>query len=79
MARPTTRAAAPVRMDIRAPVTQATVAGGTQVPWVRPKGVTPATAPGPIDLRMQLRLAYAASWPVMRCSGADAGWLRTSR
>ena len=42
-------------MDMTAPVTQATVAGGTRVQFVLPKGVTLATAPEPIDSRVQLR------------------------
>jgi len=60
---------APVRMDMTTPVTQAAVAGGTQVQFVLPKGVTLATAPEPIDPRVQLRMMPAATWAVIRYSG----------
>jgi hypothetical protein len=69
MTAPVTQTAAPVRMDMTAPVTQAAVAGGTLVQFVLPKGVTPATAPEPIDPRVQLRLVPAATWAVIRYSG----------
>ena len=69
MTAPVTQTAAPVRMDMTAPVTQAVVAGGTQVQFVLPKGVTLATAPEPIDPRVQLRLVPAGSWAVIRYSG----------
>ena len=58
-------APAPVRMDMTAPVTQAAVAGGTRVQFVLPKGVTLATAPEPIDPRVQLRVMPAATWPTV--------------
>jgi hypothetical protein len=69
MTAPVTQTAAPVRMDMTAPVTQAAVAGGTQVQFVLPKGVTLATAPEPIDPRVQLRQVPAATWAVIRYSG----------
>ena len=69
MTAPVTQTAAPVRMDMTAPVTQASVAGGTRVQFVLPKGVTLATAPEPIDPRVQLRLVSAATWAVIRYSG----------
>jgi hypothetical protein len=69
MTAPVTQAAAPVRMDMTAPVTQAAVAGGTRVQFVLPKGVTLATAPEPIDPRVQLRLVPAGTWAVLRYSG----------
>jgi SOUL heme-binding protein len=56
-------------MDMTAPVTQAAVAGGTRVQFVLPKGVTLATAPEPIDPRVQLRLVPAGTWAVLRYSG----------
>ena len=62
-------APAPVRMDMTAPVTQAAVAGGTRVQFVLPKGVTLATAPEPIDPRVQLRVVPAGTWAVIRYSG----------
>ena len=64
-----TAASTPVRMDMTAPVTQAAVAGGTRVQFVLPKGVTLATAPEPIDPRVQLREVPAATRAVIRYSG----------
>jgi hypothetical protein len=69
MTAPVTQTAVPVRMDMTAPVTQAAVAGGMRVQFVLPKGVTLATAPEPIDPRVQLRLVPAAAWAVIRYSG----------
>jgi hypothetical protein len=69
MTAPVTQTAAPVRMDMTAPVTQAAVAGGTLVQFVLPKGVTPTSAPEPIDPRVHLRLVPAAQWAVLRYSG----------
>ena len=68
-------APAPVRMEMTAPVTQAAVAGGTRVQFVLPKGVTLATAPEPIDPRVQLRVMPAATWAVIRYSGT---WSQTN-
>jgi hypothetical protein len=70
MTAPVTQTAAPVRMDMTAPVTQATVAGGIRVQFVLPKGVTLASAPEPIDPRVQLREVPAGSRAVIRYSGA---------
>jgi nucleotide-binding universal stress UspA family protein len=58
-----------MRMDMTAPVSQAAVAGGMRVQFVLPKGVTLATAPEPIDPRVQLRLVPATTWAVIRYSG----------
>ena len=69
MTAPVTQTAAPVRMDMTAPVTLAAVAGGMQVQFVLPKGVTLATAPEPIDPRVQLRLVPAGTWAVISYSG----------
>lgn len=69
MTAPVTQTAAPMRMDMTAPVTQAAVGGRTQVQFVLPKGVTLATAPEPIDPRVQLRAMPAATWAVIRYSG----------
>ena len=66
---PVTQTAAPMRMDMTAPVTQAAVAGGMRVQFVLPKGLTLATAPEPIDPRVQLRLVPAVTWAVIRYSG----------
>ncbi len=69
MTAPVTQAAASVRMDMTAPATQAAVAGGMRVQFVLPKGVTMATAPEPLDARVQLREVAAATWAVIRYSG----------
>ncbi len=69
MTAPVTQTAAPVRMDMTAPVIQAAVAGGMRVQFVLPKGVTLATAPEPIDPRVQLRVVPAGTWAVIRYSG----------
>ena len=59
----------PMRMDMTAPVTQDAVAGGMRVQFVLPKGVALATAPEPIDPRVQLREVPAGTWAVIRYSG----------
>ena len=69
MTAPVTQTATPVRMDMTAPVTQAAVAGGMRVQFVLPKGVTLATAPEPIDPRVQLRQEPGGTWAVIRYSG----------
>ena len=69
MTAPVTQTAAPMRMDMTAPVTQAAVAGGMRVQFALPKGVTLATAPEPIDPRVQLRVVPAGIWAVIRYSG----------
>jgi hypothetical protein len=73
MTAPVTQTAAPARPDrlaMTAPVTQAAVAGGIQVQFVLPKGVTLATAPEPIDPRVRLREVAASTWAVIRYSGS---------
>ena len=69
MTAPVTQSAAPMRMEMTAPVTQAAVAGGMRVQFVLPKGVTLATAPEPVDPRVQLRLVPAGTWAALRYSG----------
>ena len=69
MTAPVTQAAVPVKMEMTAPVTQAAVAGGTRVQFVLPKGVTLASAPEPLDPRVQLRLVPASQWAAIRYSG----------
>jgi hypothetical protein len=69
MTAPVTQTAAPMRMEMTAPVTQAAAAGGMRVQFVLPKGVTLATAPEPIDPRVQLRVVPAGAWAVIRYSG----------
>jgi SOUL heme-binding protein len=70
MTAPVTQTAAPLRMDMTAPVTQAAVAGGMRVQFVLPRGVTLATAPEPIDPRVQLRQEPGGTWAVIRYSGS---------
>jgi SOUL heme-binding protein len=69
MTAPVTQMAEPARIAMTAPVTQAAVAGGMRVQFVLPKTVTLATAPEPLDSRVQLRLVPAATWAVIRYSG----------
>jgi len=69
MTAPVTQTAAPVKMEMTAPVTQAAVPGGMRVQFVLPKGVTLASAPEPLDPRVQLRLVPASAWAVIRYSG----------
>ena len=67
----TQTAAAPVRMDMTAPVTQAAVEAACGCSSCCPKTVTLDTAPEPLDPRVQLRQEPARSWAVIRYSG---GW-----
>ena len=69
MTTPVTQAAAPVKMEMTAPVTQAAVDGGYVVQFVLPKGVTLASAPEPIDPRVQLREMPSRRVAVIRYSG----------
>lgn len=70
MTAPVTQTAAPVKMEMTAPVTQTPVSGGVQVRFVLPKGVTLASAPEPLDPRVQLRLVPTSRWAVIRYSGS---------
>ncbi len=76
MTAPVTQTAVPVKMEMTAPVTQAKVAGGVRVQFVLPKEVTLATAPEPLDPRVQLRLEPASTWAVIRYSGT---WSEANR
>lgn len=69
MTAPVTQAATPVKMAMTAPVTQDAVPGGVRVQFVLPKGVTLASAPEPIDPRVQIREVPATRWAVIRFSG----------
>jgi SOUL heme-binding protein len=51
---PATQMAAPTRLEMTAPVMQSVVAGGYHVRFVLPKRFTLASAPEPIDSRVQL-------------------------
>jgi hypothetical protein len=69
MTAPVTQAAVPVKLEMTAPVTQAAAPGGYLVQFVLPKGVTLATAPEPIDPRVQLRDVPGSRVAVIRYSG----------
>ena len=69
MTAPVTQTAVPVKMEMTAPVTQSAVAGGMRVQFVLPKGVTLASAPEPLDPRVQLRQVPASQWITIRYSG----------
>ena len=71
MTAPVTQAAASVQLEMTAPVTQAAAAaaGGYVVQFVLPKGVTLASAPEPIDPRVQLREVPGSRIAVIRYSG----------
>jgi len=69
MTAPVTQAAVPVKLDMTAPVTQAEAPGGYLVQFVLPKGVTLATAPEPVDPRVQLRQVPGSRVAVIRYSG----------
>jgi SOUL heme-binding protein len=64
-------AAPPMKMAMTAPVTQSATADGFVVQFVLPNGVTPATAPDPLDERVRLRevpettlgvVVYSGTW-----------------
>jgi hypothetical protein len=69
MTAPVTQAAAPVKLEMTAPVTQAPAPGGYVVQFVLPEGITLATAPEPIDPRVQLREVPGRRVAVIRYSG----------
>jgi hypothetical protein len=69
MTAPVTQASVPVKLDMTAPVTQSAAPGGFLVQFVLPKGVTAASAPEPLDPRVQLRDVTPAQVAVIRYSG----------
>ena len=69
MTAPVTQAAVPVKMAMTAPVTQAASAGGYVVQFVLPRGVTLASAPEPLDPRVQLHEVPGSRVAVIRYSG----------
>lgn len=69
MTAPVTQTAAPVKLEMTAPVTQTASAGGFVVQFVLPKGVTVASAPQPLDARIQLREVPPSRVAVIRYSG----------
>jgi SOUL heme-binding protein len=76
MTAPVTQTAEPVKLEMTAPVTQTASAGGFVVQFVLPKGVTPATAPEPLDARVTLREVAPSRVAVIRYSGfwSDANY-----
>jgi hypothetical protein len=69
MTAPVTQTAVPVKLEMTAPVTTAAVPGGQRVQFVLPRGVTLATAPEPIDPRVQLREVAGSRVAALRYSG----------
>ena len=69
MTAPVTQAAVPVKLDMTTPVTQIVSPGGFLVQFVLPKGVTAASAPEPLDARIQLREVLPTRFAVIRYSG----------
>jgi SOUL heme-binding protein len=69
MTAPVTQAAEPVKLEMTAPVTQTVAPGGFLVQFVLPKGVTVASAPEPLDARVQLRQVPSRQVAVIRYSG----------
>jgi hypothetical protein len=69
MTAPVTQVAAPVKLEMTAPVTQTAAPGGFLVQFVLPKGVTVASAPEPLDARVQLREVVPSRVAVIRYSG----------
>ncbi len=69
MTAPVTQVAVPVKLEMTAPVTQTVAPGGFRVQFVLPKGVTVASAPEPLDARVQLREVPPSQVAVIRYSG----------
>ena len=69
MTAPVTQAAVPIKLEMTAPVTQTIAPGGFLVQFVLPKGVTAASAPEPLDARIQLRDVPPHQVAVIRYSG----------
>lgn len=69
MTAPVTQVAAPVKLEMTAPVAQRVVSDGIAVQFVLPKGVTAANAPEPIDARIVLRDLKPGPVGVVRYSG----------
>ncbi len=69
MTAPVTRAAEPVKLEMTAPVTRTPDAQGYVMQFVLPSAVTLATAPEPIDPRVQLREVPGSLVAAIRYSG----------
>jgi hypothetical protein len=78
MTAPVTQTAAPVKLAMTAPVTQSVAPGGYLVQFILPRGMTPATAPVPIDPQIVLRQVQPMRVAVIRYSGfwSDANYGR---
>jgi len=76
MTAPVTQTAQPMKMEMTVPVTQTPTVGGHRVQFVLPRTVSLATAPEPLDARVQLREVPAAQVAVVRFSGlwSDANY-----
>jgi hypothetical protein len=76
MTAPVTQAAVPIKMEMTAPVTQTATSGGFLVQFVLPKDILLATAPEPLDARIQLREVSPKQVAVIRFSGfwSDANY-----
>ncbi len=76
MTAPVTQAAEPVKLEMTAPVTQTAAPGGFRVQFVLPKGITRASAPEPLDMRVTLRDIAPSRVAVIRYSGfwSDANY-----
>jgi hypothetical protein len=69
MTAPVTQTATPKKLEMTAPVTQTPVATGFLVQFVLPKEVTVASAPEPMDARVQIREVPPSLVAVIRYSG----------
>lgn len=76
MTAPVTQASAPVTLPMTAPVTRSAAGSGWLVQFVLPRGVTLASAPEPLDARVQLREVAAKRLAAIRYSGfwSDANY-----
>lgn len=69
MTAPVIQMAAPMKMEMTAPVTQSVVQSGIQVQFLLPASVSLEFAPEPLDSRVNLRLIPASQWAAIRYSG----------
>jgi hypothetical protein len=76
MTAPVTQTARPVKLAMTAPVTQTTAADGYTVQFVLPQGVTAASAPEPLNPRIELRDVPSHRVAVIAFSGfwSDANY-----
>jgi len=69
MTAPVIQMAAPMKMEMTAPVTQSVVQSGIQVQFLLPASVSLEFAPEPLDSRVNLRLIPASQLAAIRYSG----------